>query len=1026
MPLTTETHNDSTWLTSDRACAQIASADGAIRFLASQRTEPNFLSAPVAVTLTDVATGNSFALTGPAEALQTDDGSVCFMQRVPGSAIRVKTTITLADDLTWTLELINTSYDRREITVTFDFPGLSRNCAAFVASPTPHPQWRKWPHQYGYRCDENTFRHILLDPDIAMVIPALTLYRPADGDDAAMGLTIMSPLESPVQPFGVRLDSDLAGPRVTRPHLRIEPRASTATTLRVGWHEPHWRTGLGYIVDKYPENFEPADPDVAPLNGGFAISPPAPDVAIQNWKAKGADVVEMHLMHPFHGKYDHDQETWLSVKDDRWHYDKHRPDAPPDGCSRDEAFAYLESRYPHDMSREKIHDYIDRLHKHGLEALLYFMPTEVLAFEVFENFPRDAVLDEQGRTIRNWHELIITNPDPDGEWGRHALYMLEDMLDRYPEADGIFFDEAFNDLLDYAHDDGFSIRNGRPASRMGHAIIRFVEKALPILRNRGKKWVWNGPFQIELARYADGTLCENGEPAMQWLALRNKMLTGGGIPGGYGHHLLTGTQYFVFFMATYLNEKPEYGGDQPPDDNALPDPFRPLFDEVRQRTWVLSADPLVVPDCVKANIFRTIDGNVAVVLFSMWSQGETDFVDDLPVSVAESALDDADQVKAVYLLSADYPGWYCLDWQRRDGHIDITVPRHRGTSMILLATTGVFVAVTGPMFTRPGQTPQRQLRVDNWTSVRQPVQLRLADDRQTVELEPGASVTQPLAAPGDEPVLVELAGDGFERRFGQSVTALPAIELSRLGSLDGVVGQTRPLQLNVANNTGGQLSIALSAQAQGLGINGLPASINVPANQRQTIDLAVALSSPGVHELRFTAQAGSERAVALVPAAAAATDFFAGQPLTAGCVEFDLFSPQGQADPRAADPGKAARRFIYLNGTQIGAVGSKDHPRWFDFFRAAIPKDALMTLGRTATLEIHAADAEDFFMIRNVRILLDASDPLEFIGFEARTGGPRVATNRIEQTFSSCAHELAQGSIGAPVSMTVRFDGSDQ
>jgi len=57
-----------------------------------------------------------------------------------------------------------------------------------------------------------------------------------------------------------------------------------------------------------------------------------------------------------------------------------------------------------------------------------------------------------------------------------------------------------------------------------------------------------------------------------------------------------------------------------------------------------------------------------------------------------------------------------------------------------------------------------------------------------------------------------------------------------------------------------------------------------------------------------------------------------------------------------------------------------------------------------------------------VRILLDASDPREFISFETRTGGPRVASGRIEQTFSTCDNELAEGRVGVPISMTVQFD----
>lgn len=1022
--MTSKTLNDSTRLASDHACVEIRNGDGALCFLASGRTGPNLLSAPVAITLTDVATGNTFPLVGPADMLRKDDTSLCFAQRVPGSAIRVKTTISLDDDLSWTLELANTSFNRREITATFDFPGLSRNCDAFVASPTPHPHWRKWPHQYGYRCDENTFRHVVLDPDIAMAIPALTLYRKADDD--AMGLTVMSSLDSPVQPFGVRLDVNLSGPRIYRPHLRIEPRASTATTLHIGWHEADWRPGLNYIVDKYPDYFEPTDPEIAPLNGGFVLSSPAPDGVIQKWKTWGARWVEVHFIHPFHGKYNHDESSWITVKDDRWHYDKHRPDAPPDGCGRDEAFAYLDTLYPHNMSHDKVRDFIDRLHKHGLKAFLYFMPTEVLGLEVFDNFPRDAVLDEQGRTIRNWHELIITNPSPDGDWGRHALGMLEDLLDRYPEADGIFFDEAYIDLLDYARDDGFSIRNGRTASRMGHAIIRFIEEALPILRCRGKKWIWNGPYNIELARYADGLLCENGEPVIQFFALRNKMLAGGGMPGGTGQQLLSGGQYGLFFMTNYMDENPDFGDEQPPDDAAMPDFHKPLFDEVRQRTWVLSADPLTVPGGVDANIFRTVDGNFAVVLFSMWSESETDFMADLPVSVAESAMDDPGQLKAVYLLSGDYPGWFRLDWTRRDGYIDVMVPRHRRTSMILLVTTGVFASLVGGMFTRPGEKPQRYMRLENWTPSRQQVQLRLADAKRDIELNPGESVTQPFASPSVGPMLVELTGDGFCRRFAQSVSALPAVELSRFGSLDGVVGQSRQLQLTVANNTGQQLSISLSSQGPELGIDGLPASVSVAANHRESIDMTVQLDTPGVHELRLAAETGLGLAQSLVPATVAATDFFAGQAPTAGCIELDYFSPQGQGDPRGATghPGKTVRRFVYLNGTQIGVIGSKDQPRWFDFYRVSIPKPILMTLGRTATMEFHAADEQDFFMIRNVRILLDASDPREFISFETRTGGPRVASERIEQTFSTCDHELAEGRVGVPISMTVQFDAS--
>ncbi len=73
--MTSKTLNDSTRLASDHACVEIRNGDGALCFLASGRTGPNLLSAPVAITLTDVATGNTFPLVGPADILRKDDTS---------------------------------------------------------------------------------------------------------------------------------------------------------------------------------------------------------------------------------------------------------------------------------------------------------------------------------------------------------------------------------------------------------------------------------------------------------------------------------------------------------------------------------------------------------------------------------------------------------------------------------------------------------------------------------------------------------------------------------------------------------------------------------------------------------------------------------------------------------------------------------------------------------------------------------------------------------------------------------------
>jgi hypothetical protein len=205
-----------------------------------------------------------------------------------------------------------------------------------------------------------------------------------------------------------------------------------------------------------------------------------------------------------------------------------------------------------------------------------------------------------------------------------------------------------------------------------------------------------------------------------------------------------------------------------------------------------------------------------------------------------------------------------------------------------------------------------------------------------------------------------------------------------------------------------------------LTVEGLPLPVELPAHGRQSVTAQVALAAPGVTELHAVAQAEGVRAAVVVPATVAATDFFEGSPVTAGAIEYDLFSPEGAPVPgRPAEEARIFRRFVYLNGQQIGNIGSKNMSRWFEFAYLAIPKPVLTTLGHEATLEIHAADPTDFFMIRNVRILLDATDADVFHSFVYRTDAPRIASNRIEETFSTCEHVHAQGSIGNPIPLSL-------
>ena len=61
-------------------------------------------------------------------------------------------------------------------------------------------------------------------------------------------------------------------------------------------------------------------------------------------------------------------------------------------------------------------------------------------------------------------------------------------------------------------------------------------------------------------------------------------------------------------------------------------------------------------------------------------------------------------------------------------------------------------------------------------------------------------------------------------------------------------------------------------------------------------------------------------------------------------------------------------------------------------------------------------------MIRNIRIVLDATPPEEYHGPTMTSYGPRIATNRVEETFSTAEHLHARGTIGQPIVLRLSFE----
>ena len=307
-------------------------------------------------------------------------------------------------------------------------------------------------------------------------MPAGVFYRPEDD----WGLTALADFALPTRGFELRIDPRRPAIVVRRVHLRLEPGRPVTVSIILFGHEGDWRPGLGHVVERYPEFFVAADRRVPQLHGAFVCSGGAPsDATIAAWMRQHVQTVEVHGTIPFYGQHLPLGQSWPIFADDQWHRLREQadPEKPADDASWQSIHAYVSRKSPGRITVEQVNDYIRRLHAQGMYALMYFNPTEAWRPWITANYPEALCRRADGQLQPAWYESYLVCPDPESRWGKHLLDEFAKMLDLYPRADGFFMDQSTYDSLDYGHDDGWSIQNGRTGYRLGWAINQISRRA---------------------------------------------------------------------------------------------------------------------------------------------------------------------------------------------------------------------------------------------------------------------------------------------------------------------------------------------------------------------------------------------------------------------------------------------------------------------------------------------------------------------------------------------------------------------
>ncbi len=130
-----------------------------------------------------------------------------------------------------------------------------------------------------------------------------------------------------------------------------------------------------------------------------------------------------------------------------------------------------------------------------------------------------------------------------------------------------------------------------------------------------------------------------------------------------------------------------------------------------------------------------------------------------------------------------------------------------------------------------------------------------------------------------------------------------------------------------------------------------------------------------------------------------------------GSISCEGFVPTGavhRVKTKAPLPPVPVRK-CSLNGHPIGSLSTRNYRSWHPGTGIGLPNDILSFLKEENELVIEPAGPADFFKLRNLRMSITLAD------------GRTITAEPVHATYSSCAGPLAEGVIGSPMRITIRF-----
>ena len=225
------------------------------------------------------------------------------------------------------------------------------------------------------------------------------------------------------------------------------------------------------------------------------------------------------------------------------------------------------------------------------------------------------------------------NSDPETSFGRDLAAQAEEMVRVYPGIAGFFWDVYGRSYrFDFAHDDGVTMVNNKPAYYPMFMYLRMMERHIgPLLHASGRFITCNKPTMVQACKGIDGVMARESTPAelkpswltaQSYLGLNRHVMILDGNSWQHPERLFLNCLRYGYFHSL---PRTDTSGDKDPvvikrkqKAQKLFEAYRPIIDRFKGKKWIFHPRALELPPMTDGNIFRLEDGSVMLTMVSIW------------------------------------------------------------------------------------------------------------------------------------------------------------------------------------------------------------------------------------------------------------------------------------------------------------------------------------------------------------------------------------------------------------------------